>query len=343
MPEFEMPAAVESPPRSEPAEPTTARPDHTAEPGASDTPARRSGLGWRHVLIGVVVGAVVGAAIPGGVQLAERTAASADSDGLRAVATAYLTAIADGRAEDATAMAPLPGAARGAPDAVLQSAERIADGAVRLVHIDGDAATVEVSYDVGQRDMTRTLEAQRVEGAWHLTSSLTEPAAAQSYGSSINPQVAGFAMPATTPVHLYPGTYGFDELDDPMLRSSAGPFVVDGDPSTPVESYFEPQLAPGLSARAGDIGVALGTRCQADPSCSLQPGAEVQYGGTAWVQEVTETDVSINVQMVLGGERVGNWFEVRIRILRDDAGEPAQWLCAPIGGYAVPSEPCPEP
>lgn len=336
-----MPTEVAAPPRPED-RPTTVRPEYTAEPDASDhlDAPRRAGLNWRHVLIGAVVGAVVGAAIPGGLQLAERAAASADADSLRAVATEYLTEIAEGRASAATAMVPLPRAAGEVPDAVLQSAERIEAAGVRMLHIDGDVASVEVSYEAGSREVTRSLDAERAGGGWQLTTSLAERVMVQTFSPTIRAHIAGFPIPFTTPVYLYPGSYTFDDASDASLQTSTEPFTVDGDEATPTETYFEVQLAPEVAAHAGDIGVTVVERCQARPGCSIPTDVEVASGGT-WVQLVNDSSIDVSVQLMGGSEMSGPWFEVRMRIMRDATGAPAQWLCAPPDDFEVPSEPCP--
>jgi hypothetical protein len=349
MPEFEMPSEVEVPPSPEPTvlerpRATTDHPAHTAEPDASDAheERRRASLTWRHVLVGVVVGAILGAAVPGGIQLAERAAASADSDGLRAVATDYLTAIAEGRAARASAIVPLPSAAETAPDAVLQSADRIQEAAVRMVHIDGDVGTVEVGFEVGRRAVTHMLEAERADGGWRLTTSLAEGVTLQTFGPATIAQIAGFAVPTGTAVRLYPGTYRFDDLDDDLLRVTSEPFTVDGDAATPVETYIDAQLAPQLAALAGEIGVAVGEACQAQPTCTLPRDGEVRYGGGSWVQAFAERWVDVSVQMMVGPESNAQWFEARMRIVRDGSGAPVEWLCSPIDAYSTPVDPCPE-
>ncbi len=97
---------------------------------------------WRQLVIACLLGVVIGAAPPAALQAADRTAAEERVDGLRSTALAYLSAIAAGDAERATAMVPVSGHA--APDAVLRSADPIADAAVRLVMVDGAAGAVEV-------------------------------------------------------------------------------------------------------------------------------------------------------------------------------------------------------
>ncbi|SFS07486.1 hypothetical protein SAMN04487783_0966 [Agrococcus baldri] len=337
-----MPAEVDAPARPDP-QPTTERPEHTAEPDASDAleSPRRAGLSWRHVLIGAVVGAIVGAAIPGGLQLAERAAASADADSLRAAAIEYLTAIAEGRAGDATAMVPLPRSAGDIPDAVLQSADRIEVPEVLMLHIDGDAGTVQVSYEIGRDEVTRTLDAERADGGWRLTTSLAERVMVQTFSASVRAQIAGFPIPFTTPVHLYPGSYAFDDASDEILRTSSEPFTVDGDEATPTATYFDVQLAPAVAAHAGEVGVAVAAQCQEEPDCSIATDFEVVYGGGTWVQLANDSSIDVSVQLMAGSEMNSQWFDARMRIMRDETGALTEWLCASLDDYGVPSDPCP--
>lgn len=341
-----MPAGVAPPPRPEQPRqaPATVRPEHTAEPDASDAleAPRRSGLSWRHVLIGAVLGAIVGAAIPGGIQLAERAAAGADSDSLRVVATDYLTAIAEGRASDATEMVPLPRSAGEVPDAVLRSAERITEAGVRTLTIDGDIATVSIGYEVGTREVTRTLNAERMDGEWHLTDSLAEGVTVQVYSATSMAQIAGFPMPFSAPTYLYPGRYSFDEAPSPILLSVAEPFTVDGDPGAATETYFDVRLASEVEAHAGDIGVAVAQQCQAEPECSLPPDIELEHAGGAWVRGASDDGLDVSVQLMDDAGLSQQWFEARMRIVLDGAGEPTEWLCAPFDDFGTPTEPCPE-
>ena len=343
MPEFEMPAAVEAPPRPErPAPASSLRPAHTAEPDASGTleAPRRSGPGWRHVLVAGLVGAIIGAAIPGGVQMIERAAADAQVESLRTVALEYLTAIADGRADEATAMVPLPRNAEQAPDAVLQSADRIEDVEVRLVHIDGDIGSVEVRYTAQHDDIARTLEAERVGGEWRLTTTLAEPLFVATYDSGTEVRIAGVALSTGRGVHLYPGGYSLDEDDGPLLSTRSEPFVIDGDPATRPEAYAESVLLPEAERRAGEHARAVVRECQAQPGCIVPLEAELADQGT-YVYGSSDGAIDVSVQLMAGDDLNGRWFEVRVRIVTDEAGAPEQWLCAEMDDYSIPTEPCP--
>lgn len=343
-----MPAAVEEP--SRPEAPAAAAPDpradgtrpaHTAEPEASDPRlAQRRAPAWRHLLIAAVLGAVVGAAIPGGLQLAERASAGADRDSLRDVAMTYLTAIAEGRAADAGAMVPLPAVAREIPDAVLQAAERLTEPSVRLVHIDGDTATLEVEYLVGRSDRVRALGAERVDGQWQITTTLAERVTVNAYSGGPSPRIAGIEIPFGLPVHLYPGIYAFDDQEDPMLSSRSSSFPVDGDPATLTEAFVEVALVPEVEREAQEIAVRVAEQCRAEGSCEVAEG-ELQGAGATYLMGITPTAFDLGVSVAVGGDLNGQWFEVRMRVERDAEGAPGVWLCAPLDSMGSPTEPCP--
>ncbi len=337
MPAAPPPRAV-APVRPDPGERATARPAHTAEPDASHLEPLR-GTGWRQLLAAGVVGAIVGAAIPGGIELGERAAANADEAGLRQVATAYLAAIADGRASDASAMVPLPARAEEATDAALQSARRIDAAEVRLVRVDGDIGSVEVRYEVGAVETARTLDAERVAGDWWLTTSLAEPVEAMYFSFDTQVSLAGTPLVVGRPLHLYPGLYEVDETESPIMRVRSEPFAVDGDTATPTEVFVDAQLTPEVHDDASALGLAVARECQAAPSCEIPPEVELEvahaavYGGADGWLDLGVQLASADVQQ--------QWFEVRLRLETDAEGAPARWLCAPPGDHGDPADPCP--
>lgn len=350
-----MPAAVDAPPLPEPS-PLTLRPEHTAEADALDAlePPRRHGRGWRSLLVAGLIGAVIGAAIPGGLQLAERAAADADEERLRAVATDYLVAIAEGRAEDATGMVPLPEGRDASPDAVLQAAVgRLEAPEVRLVTIDGDLATVEVRYEVDASDHARTLEAERTGGTWRLTTPLVEQVRVHQAvpgTTSIAGVSVGSTMPNTAGAWLYPGEYRLDERGPAVLRMTSEPFTIDGDPATVSETFLDAQLAPQHQAQVFERALAVARQCQAGTECTIPADAELAADHT-FIRSLSERGVDISVLLstapvlVDQGTPTQGWtthgVEVVVRLELDEAGELAGWLCAPVGGYGTPSEPCP--
>ncbi len=326
-------------------QPVTVRPAHTSDPDARDEPAprpaRRRGIDWRHVLVAGVVGAIVGALVPGGIQLAERAAVGADEDRLGATAMRYLTAIVEGRAVDAEAMVSGSRAARSVSDAVLQSAEPIARPAVRLVHIDGDEATVEVSYEVDGDEVVRPLTAERAAGAWQLTESLVEPVTVFGNGGAFVPLIAGEELSMAAPSQLHPGVYSFDVQDDPMVTAQGTAFVVDGDRATPTEAFYEATLDPEVIERAGAIAVAVAERCRADGSCPEVPDGDIQHDANAFVTALAPTHLELRSAVMVGGPASMSWFDLGIRIVRDDRGAVTEWLCTPLNEHSAPTEPCP--
>lgn len=347
MPEFEMPHGVPAPARPDaaPAVALGEAPAHTAEPD-DDDPAARDGrrrINWRHVLVAGVVGVLVGAAIPGGIQVAERAAVSGDQASLRATAMAYLTAIADGRASDATAMVAAPAPGKQVPDAVLQSAERITEPAVRLVHIDGDAATVEVEYRLGEPRITRTLQAERIGGAWQISRPLTEAVPFHQYSGTAGASIAGFEIPFDAPLPFYPGIYRFDAVpDDPIIVSRSEPFRVDGDPTTPTEPFIEMSLVPAVAERAEAVALAVAERCMEDERCAIPPDASVRVEHGIWVTEVSPQTVDVVAQLTTTRASWMGGHQVVMRIDRDAAGDASAWRCSPLDAYELTdAEDCP--
>lgn len=344
MPEFEMPAEVGAPPPiAQRAAPTTVRPAHTADMHASDTldAPRRSRPRWRQLLIAGVIGAIIGAAIPGGIQLAERGAASADQDALRAAAMDYLTAIAQGRAADASAMVPLPTAADEIPDALLQAAEGITEFETRLVRIDGDIGTVDVVFHVGAIEVQHTLGADRVAGDWWLTTSLAESVEPMYWGGAVEVSIGGVALDLGRGLHLYPGLYQLDAIESGVIDFRSERFAVDGDGRSMTEMIVHAEVEERVGTRAMELGRLIVLECQATQECAA-PADEELDAMNAYVREAGSdfVDLATNFAAEHGN---GPWYEVLVRIVTDERGEPAEWLCGGVGDFGVPTEPCPEP
>ncbi|SDR89479.1 hypothetical protein SAMN04489719_1065 [Agrococcus carbonis] len=342
MPEFEMPAEVSAPPRPEPAQPATERPAHTAEPGASDRleAPRPVRAGWRRLIAAGVIGALLGAALPGALQLVERRAAAADTESLRTVAADYLAAIAEGRAAEATAMVPLPQRAETATDAVLQSADRIEDAAVRLVHIDGDAGLVEVAFTLLGEEHARSLSAERVFGEWRLTTPLAEPLDIGMFSNAVA-AIGGFELPRGG-VHLYPARYSFDRQTGPVVQVRGEPFVVDGDPASQTMAYVEAVLVPDVAAAVNTMVAELAEVCQRALDCPVPAGADVRTPNV-YISNVGERSIDLMAQVATSTGQSEQWFDVMVRAELGDTGAAQQWLCSSIGSFSTPTEPCPAP
>ncbi|WP_347755939.1 hypothetical protein [Agrococcus sp. ProA11] len=302
----------------------------------------RRGINWRHVLVAGVVGVLAGAVIPGGIQVAERAAVSGDQSNLRDVAMEYLTAIAEGRASDATAMLPVQPAAM-VPDAVLQSARRITDAGVRLVHIDGDAAAVEVEYTLDGASISRTLEAERVDGSWQLTRPLTEAVPFHQYSGTAGARIANFEISLDRPMVMYPGIYRFDPvLDDPIIIARSDAFSVDGDPATASEPFIETTLRPEVAAHAEALAVAAGERCRQADTCYLPQEGALRVDHDAWVVASSPQAVDVIVHLTNSTSTMGQTHQVMVQIERDAAGGAAAWRCSEPDAYGLEdAEPCP--
>lgn len=365
MPDFEMPAVVPPPPvdlagaprGDPPASIGTAVPgtgaatvvgatELTAEPEAMGPPpaAPRPRVAWRHVLAAALVGAVVGAGVPATVQAVDRAAAVAQVESLRALAYDYLTAIAERRADDASALVPVtegPRAPALAPAAVLASARPIERQEVRLVHVDGDAAAIEVRYRAGGSDVFRTLDAERAEGHWRITTSLAETLNVYSMDDRSLLTIAGSSIESGR-VLLYPGVYVPESSAGPVLVSRAESFVIDGDPGTPTEAYSSSELAPPLAELATAQAVASVAECQRGGACPEAEGAVLD--GVDYVH-VTFSDLEqgvVDLSVPLSSASpAAPWLEVHVRLTVDPDGQPLSWLCGRPGHYEADLAPCP--
>lgn len=343
MPQFEMPSEVVAPPATIADGPATGAP-HTTEPAASVTRRRATAtrFGWRQVIIACVLGAVLGAAVPAAFDAADRGAAAARVDSLRTVALDYLTAIADGRAELASELAPLDGRGAVAPDAVLQAAGRIEAFEVRLVYVDGDVGNAEVRYRVGGSDVYRTLQAERAASGWRLLTPLAEVVDLAYYDPITRVQIAGVALGGDAPVLLYPGTYTIDIVSGPIFLTGGDVFVVDGDPHTPTVPYVTAGIVPQISDYATELAMTTIAACQAAPGCPVPAEARVQPAGEVYRMGMGATMESIDLSVPVTGAIDGapEWFEVRVRVVLDGAGAPAEWLCGRPGEYGTDLIPC---
>ncbi|QUW18402.1 hypothetical protein [Agrococcus sp. Marseille-Q4369] len=175
MPQFEMPPPVAprvgAVPLATPSPPAPEVRERAIEPDAS-APVRASrAFLLKHVAAAALVGLAIGAGVPAALEAAERTAAGAAVESLRATALDYVDAIAEGDSRRASQMVPIRGLAYAAPPEVLRSARPIEVPEVEVVHIEGDRGTAEVHYRVRGVDVFRTLQAERVDGAWELRTS----------------------------------------------------------------------------------------------------------------------------------------------------------------------------
>jgi hypothetical protein len=340
-PEFVMPPAAptahagptEPAPRG--AAPTAAELDDAAPLTAAREPRRFARTLLAVGAVGVVVGAVGQAAV---LAVADARADARTAE-VESVAMDYLTAIAEGRAADATAM--VPPALRGevAPDAVLAGAAAIHDyGATVVGSVEGDAALVLVDYTVGGVDAERLLDVQATDGRWQIVTSLAEPPRVYQEHGTATAVLSGVELQPIQPMLLYPGAYRPDVIDSGLYRTVGSPFVVDGDPATPsdVWSGLEVDMETGVTAR----GLALATveACQAAGTCGIPADAAVfALEDSRLVALDAETGGITLGETIAFGDR---WVEVRIRAIRDAETGLTRWFCPGPERLELPSEPC---
>ncbi|GAA1424924.1 hypothetical protein [Agrococcus citreus] len=349
MPAFVMPDVAASDRPIADRAPDPAPPlEAVVEPSAAASLPRlaRPGERRRQLLVAALIGLLVGMVVPGGIAAAEQMAAQERADRLRATASAYLAAIAVGRSDEATALVPLPAlaapaGARGAPGWLLESADRIRGAVVPFVHVEGQAGRVVVRYRVADRTVTRTLEAEQVDGAWRFIDSLAEPVVMHQVGGG-TASIAGTLMTGAA-VQLYPGVYRFDAFARELVEIGGNAFEVDGDPGTRTEAVAGARIVPAVHDRVIQVALAASAACQQQDGCVLAPDAAVRAPEGATLLGAMDDPGAIDLVVPLeavveGSER---WTEMRIRVTADELGSPAAWLCSAPGAPGGALEPCP--
>ncbi|MGC5076767.1 hypothetical protein [Agrococcus sp. DT81.2] len=352
-PDFVMPREAAAPPdaseaaRAPAAAASAAGAADDRPPTAAAAAATRRGLPWRHMAIAGLIGALVGAALPAGLQAMEQAEAQADAERLRSTAMAYLTAIAEGEALTATAMVPPRGSGDVTPDAVLRAAAPIAAPEVRLVAIDGDAASVEVRFEVGSRQVTRTLQADRDGESWRLGTSLAEPVAlharaTQAPEGTAGVSVGGVVVRPGAGTLFYPGRYRVDLTETGQLRTGGDAFDVDGDPATPTDVFASTTLTAEFADAAAAVARARVGVCQLLAECPIDVDTVARPGDAIAVSEVDPARGTIDLLLPLGlGSGFGgNGQELRLRAQLDQAGTILGWECSEAGDPYGPLEPC---
>lgn len=351
MPEFEMPDVVPPPlpaPGPGTLAPTAAAPtavgetELTAEPALEAPPIpSRPRVVWRHVLAAALVGVIAGAAVPAALQAFDRAAAAAEIDGVRSLATDYLTAIAEGRADDATALAPSAARTPLAPAPVLAAARPIERTEVRLVHLDGDRGSVEVRYRVGGSDTFGSLDVERRDGRWQLATTLVEPVSVYSSDDRSTLTIAGMTVESGRAL-LYPGVYVPESDAGPVLVSRAESFVVDGDPRSPTETYRMSELAPELSELAAAHALAAVAACQRADACEVPAGETLRTTDQVHVVFSDLERGRLDLSVPLSPESpTGTWLDLQVRLSVDADGRPLDWLCGRPGRFDGDLSPCP--
>lgn len=295
------------------------------------TGAARRRFGWRQLLIADLVGTLVGGVFPAAMQSLDRSAATAQVEGLRGVALEYLSAIAGGRAGVATEMVPVEGSGRAAPDAVLQSADRIVDYVVQLVQVDGSSGSADVRYRVAGTAVFRALEAELVEGEWLLRTTLAEVADVTFTDPIGRVEVAGVPLDGATPVLLYPGSYTIDAISGPFFLSGGDVFVVDGDLTTPTVPYVTAGVVPRIRDYATELALATIADCQVSPGCPVPEGLRLMPVGEPYPVDAEPGAIDLSVPIMARDGADTEWFDIRLRAVLDADGVPTEWLCGQPG------------
>ncbi|MFP5251059.1 MAG: hypothetical protein ACLGHD_01670 [Actinomycetes bacterium] len=311
MPEFEMPPEppagavddvpdrVDAPDRADASDASDAS---AAEPQpAPDVDRTGNGAGRRRLIAGVILAAllVAGGSTAAIVQAVQRQAEAADTAALTELALDYIGAIADGRADDATALVPVEGDAPLLTDAALAAADRTRRFDVAAVELDGDAATVLVELSGGPGRIERRLAAVRDAGEWHLTTSLAERVVLeQERGVGVLPRLLGVEIGGVGGTLLYPGLYRTEPIDEGLVSIEPSTIRVDGDPATPAETGLPAwRASEGLIDEARRLALAHGVACQAASSCPAPAGALLGLGDTAQLQIADDGALELDVPL----------------------------------------------
>ena len=238
----------------------------------------------------------------------------------------------------------LPGltAVRVVPDAVLGSADRIRGASVPFVQVADRTGLAVVRYRVGDRSVTRTLEAEHADGGWRFDSSLAEAVVVRRVQEAVEASIAGVEL-AGAVVQLYPGVYRFDVLEGALVQSGGDEFEVDGDPSTRTEAVSSSRIAPAMEARVVEVALAAVEACQARDGCVIAPDADVRVLDTPLLlsppREARTIDVSVPIESVVAGAE--RQTQMRIQVAADEHGAPGAWLCTAPGAPGGALVPCP--
>jgi hypothetical protein len=191
----------------------------------------------------------------------------------------------------------------------------------------------------GAGTVSRSLEAERVDGDWRIVTPLVEglgiffdPSAPQS--------IAGVPI-VSEGTMLYPGRYTFDTVTGPVLQVGGTEFTVDGDPRTPVEAYSTSALVPEVAALATQYAMLVAVTCDSSETCLVAPGTALEPTGEPYMSFSTPTEVEVWVPLSTGGHLGARWLEVPLRILLDEEGAAVAWECGTAGDFSGLFEPCP--
>lgn len=300
---------------------------------------------WRHLLAATLIGVLLGAGLTSAAQGMERAAGADDRARLAAAAMAYLTAIAEGRAAEATRLVPPParfGAADLLTDRVLSASGRITQPRAGFAQIDGDEARIDVGFILGRDDVSLTLEGARDGDGWRITTSLAERVPYFAFGPGARTaSIAGAPMSAAE-LLLYPATYMTDATDDGLISIRSVTFAVDGDARTTVEVAPMVEIAPDLAERLAPVALAYGIACQQRDGCGIPPGQLLSSGQLQPLCDgAGAAEVSVLLTRSMGAGAEVEWHEVRMR--GELRSESAAWECGVptlVTGRVGEWEPC---
>jgi hypothetical protein len=341
-PEFVMPPppVVTAAPASAPLAVPELLPDAVDReaPVASRVARLRGRLGRTLLAVGAA-GMVVGALAQTGVTAIASATSEAQLAALQAVGMDYLTAIAEGRAADATAMVPPGRLGEVAPDAVLADAAPIRDYSASIVgRVDDGAAVVLVKFTVGAVEVDRLLDAQLADGGWRLLTSLAEAPSIYQDHQLAQMVLGGVEIDARSPMLLYPGAYRPDVIDSGLYRTVGGTFAIDGDPDTRHEVWSGVELDMEAAVTARGLAVATVEACQAAASCEVPADAEISLMDEAVLLSVETRSGDVTIGTTVGvGDR---WLEVRMRASHDPDTGLTQWQCPEPARLDLPVVPC---
>lgn len=279
----------------------------------------------RAVGAGLAAALLVAAGAVGIAQAAQRHAHTVATEAVAAAAAEYLTAIAEGRGDEASALVPVEGDAALLTDAALANAERIDRHGVGSVELDGDTATVEVSYRAGQRSAERRLQAVREADSWRITTSLAEPVRLDAAEFLSLPTYLGVEIGADSATLLYPGVYAADPVEHALVAFEPLAIVVDGDPSTSVVSGPRAwRVEEDVVEAARERALSHAFACRAAEACpSGGAGATLgDFTGIAAIEGgIVELDVPVRLPGASGDVRVA------VRASARASGE-VDWHCS---------------
>lgn len=292
---------------------------------ASDDRALESARRRKRVVgAGLAAALLVAAGAVGITQAVQRHAHTVATEAVTAAALDYLTAIAEGRGDDATALVPVDSAAPLLTDAALANAVLIEQHRVEGVEISDDAATIELAYRAGGRLTERTVQAVREGESWRIMTSLAEPVRLDAAHALASPRYLGVELGGRDGTLLYPGMYDADPLDHPLVDFEPLTIIVDGDPSTAAVSGTRAwRVADGVVETARERALAHVADCARAGTCSVS-GAVPELADFTSVSTIHDGIVEFDVPLL---ETTGGDVRVTVRASADDAGE-IDWQCA---------------